>query len=403
MRVFAAIFLAALALSGVAAESFNITKILAKYPEYSKFNRALSETKIADEINSRQTITVLALANGVMGALDGMDLQTKKHALRMQVVLDYFDPEKLHDISNGTTLTTTLYQTTGNALGNSGFVNITDLKGGKVGFGPAEKGSKLSATYVKSVKQVGYNLSVIEVSQPIQTSFAEAPAPSPSELNISSILSKGGCKIFAGLLASKGVLKTYQDAIEGGLTIFAPTDEAFSGREMKVVSKLSSDDAVSLLEYHAVPVYTPLGTLKISHKALSTMATERSGSFAIKVSSAGNAVTLSSGISRASITGSLLDDQPLAVFTINKVLKPKELFSLPPSPAPAPAPVEAPVEAPAKAPAHSPPAPPMAAESPESEAPSESAESKSTSAASIAAVVSGPLAVLVGALAVLAA
>ncbi|KAH9289102.1 hypothetical protein KI387_033219 [Taxus chinensis] len=64
--------------------------------------------------------------------------------------------QKLHDISNGMALSTMLYQTTGNAVGNGGFLNITGLKGGKVGFGAITLGSKakLEAMYVKSVKEI---------------------------------------------------------------------------------------------------------------------------------------------------------------------------------------------------------------------------------------------------------
>ncbi|KAF3558208.1 hypothetical protein F2Q69_00010749 [Brassica cretica] len=42
----------------------NITQILADNPEYSSFNSYLSQTKLADEINSRSTITLLVLNNG---------------------------------------------------------------------------------------------------------------------------------------------------------------------------------------------------------------------------------------------------------------------------------------------------------------------------------------------------
>lgn len=162
------------------ANGFNITKILSAHSEYSRFNQLLSQTKLADEINRRQTITVLVVSNGHMGSLNGMSMAAIKNVLSLHVVLDFFDPQKLQAITDGTTLSTTLYQTTGNAPGNNGFVNITDLKDGKVGFGPAAKGSKLDSTFVKSVKQEGYNISVIEVSQLITTDVADADSPPTS-------------------------------------------------------------------------------------------------------------------------------------------------------------------------------------------------------------------------------
>ncbi|CAN1182123.1 Fasciclin-like arabinogalactan protein 8, partial [Linum perenne] len=127
--------------------------------DYSQFNDYLTKTGLADEINSRQTITVLALNNGAMSDLAKHPVSVVKKALSLLLVLDYFDPTKLHKITDGSLISTTLYQTTGNAPINFGFVNITDLKGGNVGFGSAAPGSKLDSSYVKSVKQIPYNIS----------------------------------------------------------------------------------------------------------------------------------------------------------------------------------------------------------------------------------------------------
>ncbi|KAL3381207.1 hypothetical protein AABB24_001375, partial [Solanum stoloniferum] len=258
----------------VSVHAHNITEILNQFPEYSVFNSYLSQTKLADEINSRETITVLALPNGAMSAVvDKHPLSVIKNVLSLHVLLDYFDGTKLHKISDGTTTSTTLYQTTGNAHGNVGSVNITDLKGGKVGFGSAIPNSPLASTYTKSVKQIQYNISVLEVSAPIiAPGILTAPAPS-GDFNITGALEKAGCKTFASLLVRSGVLKTYQTAIEKGLTIFAPNDEAFKGAKVPDLSELSSADVVSLLQYHAIPSYTPIGTLKTKKDPISTLAT----------------------------------------------------------------------------------------------------------------------------------
>ncbi len=309
--------------------AFNITKILNEYPEYSQFNADLTQTKLADEINSRETITVLVLSNGAMASLKDLDLASVKRVLSFHVLLDYFDADKLHQVPNRTTLSTTLYQTTGMVEGNAGFVNITDLKDGKVGFGPATAGSTLDATFVKSVKQETYNLSVVEVSQPVTTIVAEAPAPSPSHVNITAILIKGGCNVFADLISTTGVLKFYEDAQnKGGLTLFAPTDGAFTGITMKLLNKLSLQEKISVLDFHAAPVYSPLGTLKVSNGPVTTMASN----YALNVSSSGNTVVLNTGVSKATISDTLLDDEPLVIFTVNKVLEPKELFGTAASP-----------------------------------------------------------------------
>ncbi|KAH9329492.1 hypothetical protein KI387_001600 [Taxus chinensis] len=341
----------------VGGNAHNITAILDAFPEYSTYNDYLTRTKLADEINSRTTITVLVVNNGAMAALTGkkLSLAAVKNAMSLLVLLDYFNGQKLHDISNGTALSTTLYQTTGNAVGNGGFLNITDLKGGKVGFGAVTPGSKakLDAMYVKSVKEIPYNVSVLEISQVILPSDLSAPAPSANALNVSAELEKAGCKIFVQLITDTGVLKTYEDAITTGLTLFAPTDEAFAGPVMAKLKKLSSAQQVSLLEYHAMPVYNPTGTLKTASGPMSTLATNGVHKYAVSVSSAGDTVTLDTGLSKSTITKTLVDDPPVALYSINKLLLPSEIFAVAPAPAPTPetAPSSSPTTSPEVAPA----------------------------------------------------
>ncbi|XP_044501405.1 fasciclin-like arabinogalactan protein 8 [Mangifera indica] len=327
----------------------NITDILKDHPEYSQFNSYLTQTKLADEINSRTTITVLVLNNGAMSALVGKNpLSVIKNELRLHVLLDYYDGQKLHQISKGTTLTTTLYQTTGNAPGNSGFVNITDLQGGKVGFGAATPGSKLDSSYSKSVKQIPYNISVLEISSPIiQPGILAAPAPSASDVNITALLEKAGCKTFASLLVSSGVIKTYESDIADGLTVFAPSDEAFKAEGVPDLSKLSSADMVALLEYHAASGYNPKGTLKTTKSPISTLATTGPGKFDLTVTTAGDEVTLHTGVASSRVADTVLDSTPLAILTVDNVLLPTELFGKAPSPAPAGEPVASPSPAPA--------------------------------------------------------
>ncbi|KAJ0246545.1 Fasciclin-like arabinogalactan protein 10 [Hirschfeldia incana] len=375
--------------------SHNITQILSESPEYSSFNSYLSQTKLADEINSRTTITLLVLNNGAMSSLAGKHpLSVVKNALSLLVLLDYYDPVKLHKISQGTTLTTTLYQTTGNAPGNLGFVNVTDLKGGKVGFGSAAPGSKLESSYTKSVKQIPYNISVLEIDAPIiAPGILTAPAPSADGLsNITGLLEKAGCKTFANLLVTSGVLKTYESTVEKGLTVFAPSDEAFKAEGVPDLTKLTQAEVVSLLEYHALSEYKPKGSLKTNKDAISTLATNGAGKYDLTTSTSGDEVILHTGVGPSRLADTVVDETPVVIFTVDKVLLPTELFGKSPSPAPAPEPVSTPTPSPAKSPspaeapspvAASPPAPPVD-DSPEG-APSDSPTSSEDSNAKNAA------------------
>jgi len=315
------------------AHAFNITKILAQHPKYSKFNHYLTLTRLADDINIRKTITVLVVRNGALHNLRGLDLETIKRSLSLHVLLEFFDGKMLRHLNNHTTLTTTLYQTTGLAPGNAGSINITS-KDKKVAFGLAAKGSKLDAKYVREVYRDSFNLSIIEVSQVITTDVAaSAPVEAPNEVNITAVLVKAGCGIFSDLLNATGVIRTYEDAVYSGLTVFAPTDPAFKGLQSQL-NQLSPENKESLLKYHALPAYSPHSTLKFSKARIKTLASTAPHKYDLTVSSAGDVVTLNTGVNKATITSTLLDDAPLVILTVNGVLKPKELFSLAPAPAP---------------------------------------------------------------------
>ncbi|KAL6284277.1 hypothetical protein ACE6H2_015206 [Prunus campanulata] len=329
------------------AQAHNITRILAKHPEFSTFNHYLTLTHLAAEINQRTTITVCAVDNSAMSALltKSPSIYTIKNILSLHVLLDYFGAKKLHQITNGTALAATMFQATGSAPGSAGFVNITDLKGGKVGFTPEDNDGTFPAQFVKSVEELPYNISVIHISSILPSQAALAPAPGPAELNITGIMSAHGCKVFADtLLANPDAFKTYEDSVGGGLTVFCPMDEAFKAFLPKF-KNLTKAGKVALLEYHGVPVYQSIATLKSNNGLQNTLATDGASKFDFTVQNDGQEVTLMTKIVTAKITGTLIDEQPVAIYTIDKVLQPKELFKGALTPAPAPAP-EKPAHAP---------------------------------------------------------
>ncbi|KAF8364797.1 hypothetical protein HHK36_033226 [Tetracentron sinense] len=163
------------------ATSFNITKLLGQYPEFKTFNDYLTQTQLASEINRRQTITVLAVDNTALSSLSGVSTDVIKKVLSLHVVLDYFDADKLQKLSNKTALLTTLFQASGGATAQEGFLNVTDLSTGGVSFGSAVKGSTLGAKLVKSVAAQPYNISVLQISAAIIPSGIEnSNSPPPS-------------------------------------------------------------------------------------------------------------------------------------------------------------------------------------------------------------------------------
>ncbi|KAM6552595.1 hypothetical protein CsatB_013357 [Cannabis sativa] len=330
--------------SGTGVDAHNITKILAKHPEFSSFNHYLTLTHLASEINQRTTITVCAVDNAAMGDILSKhpNIYTVKNILSIHVLLDYFGAKKLHQITNGTALAATMFQATGSAPGSTGFVNITDLHGGKVGFAPEDNNGAFAAHFVKSVEEIPYNISVIQISGVLPSAAAAAPTPAPAEINITGIMSAHGCKAFSDALLANDAMEIYEDALAGGLTVFCPLDDAFKAFLPKF-KNLTKSGKNSLLEYHGVPVYQSMSMLKSNNGLMNTLATDGASKFDFTVQNDGEQVTLKTKLVTAKITGTLIDEQPVVIYTIDKVLMPKELFKheKAETPAPAPAPEKA--------------------------------------------------------------
>jgi Fasciclin domain len=316
----------------VPANSHNITAILDAFPEYSLYNSYLSQTKVCDEINSHEKVTSLVLSNSAMSSLAAkQSLPGIKNALRLLSLLKYFDPQMPHYLTSGTTVTTTLYQTSGNVLGNQGYVKITYRRGGSVYFDSARPGSAFHTTYTKSVKEVPYSLSVLEVSAPITfPGLMDAPS-APS--NLTALLEKAGCKIFASLITSSGVLQTYQSTMDKGFTLFAPNDDAFKVDGAPNLSTLSRTDLVTVLQYHALPSYNPKASLKTAWGPIATMASNGSGKYNLSVISHGDDVSLNTGVGTVRIESTLLDYTPVCVIIVDSLLLPSEFLSSAPVPA----------------------------------------------------------------------
>ncbi|XP_076894484.1 fasciclin-like arabinogalactan protein 2 [Bidens hawaiensis] len=305
----------------------NITKILASDSSFSTFNHYLTITHLANEINRRQTITVCAVDNAAMSSLvaKGYSLQTMKNILSLHIFADYFGSKKLHQVTKGSTTTATLYQATGEAPGTTGYVHITDVKGGKVRFTPEDNPSQTDAVYVKSIKEMAYNISVIQISSVLQSPEAEAPTAAP-DLNLTSLLQREGCQSFYDLLTTSGAIGTFLSSVESGVTVFCPRDDAISAFAPKY-KNLTASEKTSLLLYHGIPLYNSLGILRSSNGLMNTLATEGAKKkYDFTVQNDGNDVKLKTKVVTATIDGTVVDAEPIAIYTVDKVLLPRELF-----------------------------------------------------------------------------
>ncbi|KGN43405.1 fasciclin-like arabinogalactan protein 2 [Cucumis sativus] len=334
------------------ADAHNITRILAKHPEFSTFNHYLTITHLAGEINRRLTITVLALDNSAMSALldKHFSVGTIKNVLSLHVLVDYYGAKKLHQLSKGTTLSSTLFQATGSATGTSGYVNITNMRGGKVGFGSEDNGGDLNSFYVKSVVEMPYNISILQISKVITSADAEAPTAAPVSLNLTEVLPKQGCKAFSDLLIAAGAIETYQSNVDGGLTMFCPTEDALNAFLPKY-KNLTAAHKVSLLLYHGMPIYLSLQMFKSNNGVVSTLATDGGAKYDFVIKTDGEDVMVKTKVVTSTVTATLIDSEPLIVYEVDKVLQPKELFkAVPEEEEEAPAPKSSPKKKKTKAP-----------------------------------------------------
>ncbi|XP_015885320.3 fasciclin-like arabinogalactan protein 14 [Ziziphus jujuba] len=168
------------------ATAFNITKLLGTFPEFSNLNSLLLQNKLNDEINSRRTITVLAVDNSALSSLSGKPNDLIKKVLSAHVILDYYDVEKLTKAgtSNKTTMLTTLFQASGQAVAQEGFINVGLINEGEIAFGSAVKGANLDSKLVKSVAAQPFNISVLQITKPIaipgiDSSASQSPSSAP--------------------------------------------------------------------------------------------------------------------------------------------------------------------------------------------------------------------------------
>ncbi|XP_051136277.1 fasciclin-like arabinogalactan protein 2 [Andrographis paniculata] len=312
-----------------AGEGHNITHLLAGHPSLSTFNHYLSTTHLADEINRRRTITVCALDNAAMDDLlsHHFSLPTLKNILSLHVFADYFGSRKLHQIPKGSATTSSLYQATGEAAGTSGYVNIVDAKGGKISFSAVDSNpDQPPATFVKSVVEMPYNISVIQISHALSSPEAEAPTAAPTDIHVVNLMAAQGCKGLSDLIVSMGAEETFRQSLEGGLTIFCPSDETLKSF-MPKFKTLGAHEKTMLLLYHATPEYNSLGSLRSSDGLMNTVATAGSpNKYYLTVKNDGDNVKIDTQVVTATIKGTLIDEDPFAVYKIDKVLQPSELF-----------------------------------------------------------------------------
>ncbi|KAI3983583.1 hypothetical protein MKX01_000595 [Papaver californicum] len=170
---------------------------------------------------------------------------------------------------------------------------------------------------------------------------AAAPAPS-GPTNITKILEKAGqYSTLIRLLKSTQVgdqINTQLNNSNQGLTLFAPPDNAFSNLKSGTLNSLTDQEKVELIQFHVVPTFLSVSNFQTVSNPLRTQAGNgNNGQFPLNVTTGGNQVNITTGVVDTTIANTIYTDNVLAVYQIDKVLLPLDIFG-PPAPAAAPKP-----------------------------------------------------------------
>ncbi|KAJ4845445.1 hypothetical protein Tsubulata_026312, partial [Turnera subulata] len=319
----------------------NITDLLSSYPDFSSFNSLLSSAaSLSADLNHRTSLTLLAVPNSYLSS--SLDLTRRlspsslADLLRYHVLLQYLSWSDLHQIPPSGILVTTLFQTTGRASSNSGSVNITrNPSTNSVTIRSAAPFSPSNATVLSLIKTLPYNITVVSVSSliiPYGFDLMASETRPPLGLNITKALVDGhNFNVAASMLAASGVVDEFE-ADEGGagITLFVPTDTAFADLPPTVnLQSLPADKKAVVLKFHVLHSYYPLGSLEsIVNPVQPTLATEDmgAGSYTLNISRVNGSVAINSGIVQASVTQTMFDQNPVAIFGVSRVLLPTEIF-----------------------------------------------------------------------------
>ena len=171
---------------------------------------------------------------------------------------------------------------------------------------------------------------------------AKSPAPGgPSD--VIKVLQKAGqfttfIKLLKGTQTSDQINSQLSGSAQG-ITVFAPTDSAFSSLKTGTLNSLTSEQQLRLVQYHVLPAFYTLSQFQTVSNPLHTQAgNSDNGEYPLNVTtSTGNQVNITTGVVNATVSNTVYTDGQLAVFQVDQVLLPLDIFgTVAKAPAPAP-------------------------------------------------------------------
>lgn len=148
--------------------------------------------------------------------------------------------------------------------------------------------------------------------------------PSPSKArkhDIIQILEKeGDFSVLLRLMRSTHVadqINSQLNDLNDGLTVFAPTDDAFSALKPGALNAMSDEQQVELMQFHVVPTLLSMTQFQtVSNPLMTKAGGNNPGEFPLNVTSNGDRVSLYTDSTEASIERTLFTDNRLAVYQV---------------------------------------------------------------------------------------
>ncbi|XP_051212660.1 fasciclin-like arabinogalactan protein 7 [Lolium perenne] len=169
-----------------------------------------------------------------------------------------------------------------------------------------------------------------------------APAPAPAYVDLAELLSLAGpYGTFLDYLTKTDVIKTFQSQANDtkqGISVFAPLDSAFAAVDSGALSNLTNDQLRSLMLHHAMPRYYPLSAFS----KLAAASPVPMFAYKVNVTDHAGIIGVASGWATAKLVSSVYSTSPVAVYALDTVLLPKEVFPTAPEVTPVAAPAPAP-------------------------------------------------------------
>ncbi|ONI20162.1 hypothetical protein PRUPE_2G000400 [Prunus persica] len=105
------------------------------------------------------------------------------------------------------------------------------------------------------------------------------------------------------------------------------TDTVINGFLPKY-KNLTTSQNDSLLLYHGIPVYQSFQMLNSNNGLVNKLATDKANKFDFTIQNDDDVVSLEIEVVTAKITRTLIDEKPLVIYKVNKVLQLTELFKV---------------------------------------------------------------------------